>query len=186
MRGDSCRYSHNTTPETTNLASLPLLTPQHVTSPTASKWASPKHFSTPAGISAKNSLSPKIVQSTQTASPSSLVIRDRGTVSAHPTQDSRAQIPCYHYARGSCRNGSTCPYSHLARIEKEIEEALDPEVCYFHTIHDVFLALYRLIHVRTTKTTIILHEISVARWPNSNVAAKCLKFPFLQISPLFE
>ncbi|KAF7894659.1 uncharacterized protein EAF01_010109 [Botrytis porri] len=45
------------------------------------------------------------------------------------TQDPRSQVPCYHYSRGNCRNGSTCPFSHTAEKQKEkaAKPDLDPE-----------------------------------------------------------
>ncbi|KAJ8069812.1 hypothetical protein OCU04_000227 [Sclerotinia nivalis] len=49
------------------------------------------------------------------------------TASLPSTQDPRSQIPCYYYARGNCRNGSNCPYSHLAEKGKKIDVDLDPE-----------------------------------------------------------
>lgn len=45
-------------------------------------------------------------------------------------QDPRSQISCYHYARGHCRNGSNCPYSHIVEKEQKAEPELDPEVCF--------------------------------------------------------
>ncbi|TEY35476.1 hypothetical protein BOTCAL_0590g00090 [Botryotinia calthae] len=41
-------------------------------------------------------------------------------------QDARSQIPCYHYSRGNCRNGSACPFSHSAGKQKK--KAAEPEL----------------------------------------------------------
>jgi hypothetical protein len=189
MRGDGCDYSHNNTPTINTLSSLSSLDPQNVTGSNTSKWGNShpskhrlkekKYVSALPGRFAKNSSPHTMPQSTQITSPKSLAIRG-------PPQDSRSQIPCYHYARGSCRNGNACLYSHLARNEQEIQETSDPEVCHFQLYVTFPKLLIVLMHTRRTKTTIISHEISVARWPNSNAVPKCLKYPSLQISPLLE
>jgi hypothetical protein len=134
MRGDGCRYSHNSTPAVNTLSSLSSSAPPDVTGSNTSKWGNShpsthrskekRCVSTLTGSSAKNSSPHSMPQSTQITSPKSLASRG-------PAQDSRSQIPCYHYARGSCRNGNACLYSHLARNEQEIEETSDPEVCHF-------------------------------------------------------
>ncbi|CAD6441535.1 58b70620-cdf0-46e4-89e1-1cdae8c87a01 [Sclerotinia trifoliorum] len=49
------------------------------------------------------------------------------TASLPSTKDPRSQIPCHHYARGNCRNGSNCPYSHVAQKENKMDLDLEPE-----------------------------------------------------------
>lgn len=47
--------------------------------------------------------------------------------------DPRSHTQCYHYNKGHCRNGSNCPYSHVAE-QKKIEPDLNPGVC-FRLLH---------------------------------------------------
>ena len=89
-------------------------------------------------------------------------------------QDARSQIACYHYSRGNCRNGSTCPFSHTAEKQKKKAEEpdLDPEVC--------FLSLQvsqcsKLTYDREGKIMTTSQEISEARWQNLTLAHKYLR-----------
>lgn len=137
MKGENCRYSHEITPPTSNSAGPPpalndltnLNTGRRVAShiPKGGPWRDPRLFTSAAG-SAKNSLSPKPVQSTRPVSQNSLAFRIGGFDPVRATQDSRSQIPCYYHVRGNCRNGSACPYSHIEGSERKVEATSDPEV----------------------------------------------------------
>lgn len=137
-RGDSCRYSHETI---LNPASAAPPAPRDVAKSNTSKrvashflqgglWREQQVF-TPAETYVQHFSSPNILQSTQPLPQSLVGFRSREPELAQPTPDSRSQIPCYHYAQGNCRNGNTCPYSHLdrsGRREQKVEAASDPEV----------------------------------------------------------
>ena len=134
MRGESCRYSHETTPT----SPVPLVrreaensyASKRVTLRTSKDgpWRG-QHLSASTKSYAKNSLSPKLLRTTQPVLQNSPAFRTRESNLAYPREDSRSQIPCYHYARGNCRNGSACPYSHIEGSEQKVEAALEPEVC---------------------------------------------------------
>lgn len=154
MRGDSCRYAHETTPGIPNSASAAPPAPRNVAKSNTSKrvashflqgglWREQQFFS-PAGSYAQDASSPSILQSTQPLPQGQVAFRSREPSLAQPTSDSRSQIPCHHYARGNCRNGNTCHYSHLDRSdrsEQKVEAASDPEVRLLQTI-PTFLTTY--------------------------------------------
>jgi hypothetical protein len=126
-RGGNCRYSHEATPSTSNPSKPP---PPALQPDTSKGWPwSEQHLFTPATSSTTNSLSPNPLQSIQPVSQNSLAFRIRKSDPAHLMQDSRSQIPCYHYTRGNCRNGSACPYSHLDGGEQMVEATSNSEVC---------------------------------------------------------
>ncbi|KAB8302354.1 hypothetical protein EYC80_005783 [Monilinia laxa] len=54
--------------------------------------------------------------------------RPIGAASQHSGQDPRSQTPCYHHARGDCRSGNKCPYSHTAEKGQKSEPDLDLEL----------------------------------------------------------
>ncbi len=167
-RGESCRYSHEITTSTSNPSRPPppALQPD---SSTGRPWREKRPF-TPATSARKDAFSPKPLQSSD---------------SAHPTQDLRSQIPCYHHARGNCRNGSACPYSHLDGSDQMVEETSDPEVrpLQIYAFDILRHQYYLLMPFRRNQTTMISHESFVARWPSSNAALNCLRFPFPQTFP---
>lgn len=179
-RGESCRYSHETTPASNTAAPPPpplyLNRSKEIASHSsqARSWREPFLF-IPSGGSAKSSLSIE-------APNNSLAFRSKRTYSLQPTQDSRSQVPCRYYTLGTCRNGSACPYSHNERDEQEMEAISDPEVHPLQT----YLAYPILNVARRTKPVIILPENFVARWLNSSMVPKFLRFLFLETSPLFE
>ncbi|RAO72435.1 uncharacterized protein BHQ10_008447 [Talaromyces amestolkiae] len=137
MRGDSCRYSHE---PVSNSDSVPPPAPHDDAKSKAStrvashflqggSWREQQVFA-PAERFAQDVPSTNILQSTQSLFQSPLAFRRREPELAQATSDSRSQIPCYHYARGNCRNGNTCPYSHLDKIdrsEQKVETPSDPE-----------------------------------------------------------
>jgi hypothetical protein len=169
MRGECCRYSHEITLPTSNTARLPPPALCDVKNLSASK--------PPAASSTKNS-SPNPFQSKQPALQNALAFSIKGDP-AHPTEDSRSQILCYHHARGNCRNGSACPYSHLGGgIEQVVEATPDPEVRPLKTITVSMLSIV-LMHARRIETTTISHESFAAQWSSSNRELMCLKFPSL-------
>jgi hypothetical protein len=155
MRGDTCRYSHETTPGISDPASAPPPALCDVAKSNASKrvpsrisqgglWREQRVLM-PADGYVHDVSPPNILQSTQPLPQSALVFRTRGSDLARPTPDSRSQVPCHHYARGNCRNGDTCPYSHLDRgdkCEQKVEAASDPEVLPFQNIPDFSYHLY--------------------------------------------
>jgi hypothetical protein len=139
MRGDSCRYTHETTPGISNPASAPPA-PRDVAKPNTSKriasqflqggsWRE-QRLDTPNESSANDILS-STLRSPQPLPQIPLAVRSRRSDLTQPTQDNRSQIPCYHYARGNCRNGNTCSFSHLDKREQKVEKASDPEVPLF-------------------------------------------------------
>lgn len=144
MRGGSCRYSHESV---SNSDSAPPPAPRDDAKSNTStrvashflqggSWREQQVFA-PAESFASDVPPTNILQSTQSLSQSPLVFRRREPELAQATPDSRSQIPCYHYARGNCRNGNTCPYSHLEksdRSEQKVETTPDPEVRLFQTI----------------------------------------------------
>lgn len=144
MRGDSCRYSHETISNPASAAARDVAksnTSKRVASHflQGGLWREQQAF-TPAEIYAQHVSSPSLFLSTQPLPQSLVAVRGREPELAQPTPDSRSQIPCRHYARGNCRNGNICPYSHLDssdRSEQKVEGASDPEVCLLQTILDV-------------------------------------------------
>lgn len=197
-RGDSCRYSHE---PISNSASAPPPAPRDDAKSNASKrvashflqggsWREQQVFA-PAEDHAQNVPSTNILRSTQPLPETPLAIRRREPGLAQGTPDSRSQIPCYHYARGSCRNGNTCPYSHLDKSnksEQKVEAALDPEVRLFQTITDFSYDMFYLVLIRLRKTDFGMtsNEKSVARWPNLKSELTYPKYLFLPTSPPLE
>lgn len=159
-RGDSCRYAHDTTPGIRIPASAAPPAPRDVAKSNTNKRVAP-HFLQgglwreqqvfiPAESYAQGASSPSILQSTQPLLQGQVAFRGREPGLAQPTSDSRSQIPCYHYARGNCRNGNTCPYSHLDRSdrsEQKVEAASDPEVRLLQTIPDFSYHIYMITNI---------------------------------------
>lgn len=191
MRGDSCRYSHE---PVSNSDSVPPPAPHDDAKSKAStrvashflqggSWREQQVFA-PAERFAQDVPSTNILQSTQSLFQSPLAFRRREPELAQATSDSRSQIPCYHYARGNCRNGNTCPYSHLDKIdrsEQKVETPSDPEVCLFQAISGFILVLKR---PRRTDSEMTSNEKLVARWFNMDSGLKCPKFLYLLTSLL--
>jgi len=138
MRGESCRYSHETTPPTSKPTRPPPLAQRKAENSYASRQVTSRtskdgpwreqHLFASTESSSKNSLSPKPLRTTQPVLQNPPAFRIRESDIAFPREDSRAQIPCYHHARGNCRNGSACPYSHIEGSEQKVGTAVDLEV----------------------------------------------------------
>lgn len=195
MRGDSCRYAHEATPGIPNLVSAAPPAPRDVAKSNTNKrvashflqgglWREEQVF-TPPGSYAQDFSSPSIPQSTQPFAQGQAAFRSREPGLAKLTSDSRSQIPCYHYARGDCRNGNTCPYSHFERgdrSEQKVEAASDPEVRLLQIMLPLTTYIIVLIYPRRTESAMTSNEKYVVHWPDLNSGLKWLESRFLLTS----